>query len=48
MSDPYQRYLRLLGVDAPPSGLEGLRMLIGRHFAAVPFENVSKLLLGRR
>lgn len=42
MSD---RYLRLLGIEGRPSGLEGLRLLVRRHLRAVPFENVSKLLL---
>lgn len=39
------RYLRLLGIDGQPSGLDGLRLLTRRHLRAVPFENVSKLLL---
>lgn len=39
------RYLRLLGIEGRPSGLEGLRLLVQRHLLAVPFENVSKLLL---
>lgn len=39
------RYLRLLGIAGRPSGLVGLRRLVGRHLRAVPFENVSKLLL---
>jgi arylamine N-acetyltransferase len=45
MREPYSRYLRLLGFDHPPSGLEGLRQLVRRHVILVPFENVSKLLL---
>jgi arylamine N-acetyltransferase len=45
MTDPFQRYLRLLGIAGHPSGLDGLRTLVGRHLSAVPFENVSKLLL---
>lgn len=44
-SDLYARYLRLLGFDAAPSGLDGLRLLVRRHLFRVPFENVSKLLL---
>jgi hypothetical protein len=48
MTDPFQRYLRLLGIAAHPSGLDGLRTLVGRHLSAVPFENVSKLLLLER
>jgi arylamine N-acetyltransferase len=39
------RYLRLLGIEEHPTGLEGLRLLVRRHLRAVPFENVSKLLL---
>ncbi len=42
-----ERYLRLLGFDSPPSGLEGLREIVRRHVCRVPFENVSKLLLLR-
>lgn len=42
---PYDRYLRLLNLDTPPSGLDGLRLLVRRHLFRVPFENVSKLLL---
>jgi arylamine N-acetyltransferase len=45
MREPYRRYLRLLGFDHPPSGLEGLRQLVRRHLIRVPFENISKLLL---
>ncbi len=45
MTDPYKRYFRLLGIEDLPSGLEGLRTLVRRHLAIVPFENVSKLLL---
>lgn len=47
-SDVYTRYLRLLGFDQAPSGLDGLRMLVRRHLFRVPFENVSKLLLFAR
>jgi N-hydroxyarylamine O-acetyltransferase len=39
------RYLRLLRLDAPPAGFDGLRTLIHRHLAGIPFENVSKLLI---
>jgi arylamine N-acetyltransferase len=43
-----QRYLRLLGIETVPSGIEGLRNIVRRHVASVPFENLSKLvLLGR-
>ena len=45
MTDPSQRYLRLLGIANHPSGLDGLRTLVRRHLSAVPFENISKLLL---
>jgi N-hydroxyarylamine O-acetyltransferase len=45
MRDLSERYLRLLGFDRPPSGLEGLRALVRAHIYRVPFENVSKLLL---
>ena len=41
----YKRYLRVLGIEGQPSGLEGLRLLVRRHLCRVPFENVSKLLL---
>jgi arylamine N-acetyltransferase len=46
--DLYARYLRLLGFDQMPSGLDGLRLLVRRHLFRVPFENVSKLLLFAR
>lgn len=42
------RYLRLLGIEGRPSGLQGLRRLVRRHLRVVPFENVSKLLLYHR
>ena len=45
MTEVFQRYLSLLGIAGFPSGLEGLRTLVRRHLQAVPFENVSKLLL---
>src|ERR1035438_2674808 len=45
MTEPFQRYLRLLGIVGRPSGLDGLRTLVRWHLAAVPFENISKLLL---
>jgi arylamine N-acetyltransferase len=44
----FERYLRLLGIEESPSGLAGLRTLVRRHLATVPFENVSKLLLYAR
>ena len=48
VAEPYTRYLRLLGIDGAPSGLEGLRLVVRRHLCCVPFENVSKLLLYAR
>jgi arylamine N-acetyltransferase len=45
MTDLHTRYLRLLGFDQPPTGLDGLRLLVRRHLIRVPFENLSKLLL---
>jgi arylamine N-acetyltransferase len=45
LAEPYARYLRLLGIDHTPTGLDGLRLLVRRHLIHVPFENVSKLLL---
>jgi arylamine N-acetyltransferase len=44
----YGRYLRLLGIDGTPTGLDGLRLLVRRQLCRVPFENVSKLLLYAR
>jgi N-hydroxyarylamine O-acetyltransferase len=41
----YSRYLRILGVDEFPSGLDGLRTIVLRHLLRVPFENISKLCL---
>jgi N-hydroxyarylamine O-acetyltransferase len=41
----YQRYLRVLGVEGVPAGLDGLRVLVRAHLLRAPFENVSKLLL---
>jgi arylamine N-acetyltransferase len=43
-----ERYLRLLGIEGRPSGLEGLKLVVRRHLIRVPFENVSKLLLFER
>jgi arylamine N-acetyltransferase len=48
LAAPYRRYLRLLGIDHAPSGLDGLRLIVRRHLIRVPFENVSKLLLFER
>jgi arylamine N-acetyltransferase len=42
------RYLRLLGVEEPVAGLEGLRRIVSAHVCCVPFENVTKLLLMAR
>ena len=41
----YHRYLRILGVDHVPTGLDGLRAVVRAHVLRVPFENISKLLL---
>jgi arylamine N-acetyltransferase len=41
----YRRYLRLLGIEGLPSGLDGLCAVVRAHLLRVPFENVSKLLL---
>ena len=48
LAEPYRRYLRLLGIEGQPSGLEGLRLIVRRHLTRVPFENISKLLLFAR
>lgn len=48
MVEPYRRYLRILGIEGVPRGIEGLRGVVRRHVCRVPFENVSKLLLFRR
>lgn len=48
LTEPYSRYLRLLGFSSPPSGLDGLRALVREHLFRVPFENVSKILLIKR
>lgn len=45
IAEPYARYLRILGFDVVPSGIEGLEEIVRRHLCRVPFENVSKLLL---
>jgi len=45
LPEPYARYLRTLGIDRLPSGLEGLRALVREHLFRAPFENISKLLL---
>ena len=41
----HRRYLRLLGIEGIPSGIEGLHEIVRRHLCCVPFENLSKLLL---
>lgn len=43
--EPYARYLRLLGIERQPTGIDGLREIVRQHLLRVPFENVSKLLL---
>ena len=35
MTDPFQRYLRLLKIKGYPSGLDGLRTLVRRHLSIV-------------
>lgn len=40
------RYLRLLGIRGRPSGRPGLDDIVRQHLLRVPFENVTKLLLG--
>lgn len=45
LSESHRRYLRLLGIDEIPAGLEGLREIVRRHLSRVPFENISKLQL---
>ena len=45
LPEPYPRYLRLLGIDEVPSGLEGLRTIVRQHLFRAPFENISKLCL---
>jgi arylamine N-acetyltransferase len=45
LPDIYQRYLRILGFDDVPSGVDGLLAIVRAHLLRVPFENVSKLLL---
>jgi arylamine N-acetyltransferase len=40
----FERYLRALGVDARPPGLDALCELTAAHLHRVPFENLSKLL----
>ena len=43
-----ERYLGLLGIRRPPSGVAGLQEIVRRHLCRAPFENVSKLLLAGR
>ena len=45
LPEPYPRYLRALGIDGLPAGLEGLRTIVRQHLFRAPFENISKLLL---
>ncbi|MBV9747085.1 MAG: arylamine N-acetyltransferase [Acidobacteriia bacterium] len=40
--------MRVLGIEAFPSGIEGLRALARAHLYRAPFENISKLLLFSR
>jgi arylamine N-acetyltransferase len=48
MHADFGRYLRLLGFNSRPYGLDGLRQLVRAHILRVPFENVSKFLLFER
>jgi len=45
MKNIYERYLRLIGINSIPTGIDGLREVVRKHLYFVPFENVSKLLL---
>lgn len=45
MACDYPRYLRLLGISGRPAGLDGLRTVVRRHLAAVPFENSASYAL---
>ncbi len=40
----FERYLRVLGVEARPPSLDALREVTAAHLHRVPFENLSKLL----
>jgi arylamine N-acetyltransferase len=48
LPDVYQRYLRVLGIEGFPSGIDGLRTVVRAHLLRAPFENISKLLLVAR
>ncbi len=41
----YERYLKLIGIEAIPTGVDGLTEIVRNHLCHIPFENVSKLLL---
>ncbi len=45
MKNIYERYLRLIGINSIPTGIDGLCEVVQNHLHFVPFENVSKLLL---
>ncbi len=41
----YKRYLKLIGIEAIPTGIDGLNQVVRNHLYNIPFENISKLLL---
>jgi arylamine N-acetyltransferase len=43
--EQFERYLRLIGIKNISLGFKGLEEIVLKHLCAVPFENVSKLLL---
>jgi arylamine N-acetyltransferase len=47
VSNQFERYLRLLGVECEPPSREALTRLVSAHLYHVPFENVSKLTYHR-
>jgi arylamine N-acetyltransferase len=48
LSDPFARYLSILGVEAQPPSRRALGQLARAHLIRVPFENISKLFLRKR
>ena len=48
LSDPFVRYLSILGVEAQPPSRRALGRLVRAHLMRVPFENISKLFLRKR
>jgi arylamine N-acetyltransferase len=47
-TDPFARYLSILGVEAAPPSRRALTQLVRAHLIRVPFENISKLFLRKR